>query len=111
MRSFEGRLDKKWFDHVKFGRKTVEGRLNRDKYAEIKAGDKIVFTCADEKVTVLVIGTATYASFKDMLETEGILYVLPGVENIDEGCDIYEKIYKDLYETEVVALRIWCLST
>lgn len=57
------------------GRKTVEGRLNKGKFAQLKVGDLLEFDETGEQLEVVNI--STYFSFQTMLEQEGLKHVLP----------------------------------
>jgi len=88
------------------GKKTVEGRLNKGKFASINVDD--VLELEPEKIRFSVIEKNIYRSFKEMIEQEGIENVIPDKNNIDEAVDVYYKFYTKEQEDEfgVVAIRI-----
>lgn len=86
------------------GLKTVEGRLNKGKFAEIEIGD--VLMMRPENKRFRVVGKRRYKTFKEMLEAEGIKNVLPDKNNIEEAAKVYKKFYKESEENKYGALAI-----
>lgn len=60
-----------YFDRVADGSKPVEIRVLDAKRARVGAGHYIRFTCESDQVTVRVRRVATYASFEELLDSEG----------------------------------------
>lgn len=85
-------LNQEYFNAIKAGIKTVEGRLNKPKFHTLKPGDPISFTCKEtgEVLTCTVTTLHTYPSFEAMLQSEGLTNMLPWAENIQEGVAVYE---------------------
>jgi ASC-1-like (ASCH) protein len=93
------------FDNVVLGKKTVEGRLNKNKFKEMKIGDILIINNLYEtKIT----GIAKYKTFTAFLTKEKIQKALPGVKNVKKGTEIYRRYYDDASEKEfgVVAIRL-----
>jgi ASC-1-like (ASCH) protein len=86
------------------GLKTVEGRLNKGKFAEIEIGD--VLMMRPENKRFRVVGKRRYKTFKEMLEAEGIKNVLPDKNNIEEATKVYKNFYKESEENRYGALAI-----
>jgi ASC-1-like (ASCH) protein len=86
-------LKQPWFDLIKNNKKTVEGRLNKGMFLNLKKGDNITFTNENEKLNVKISDIRKYKSFMDMIETEGIDKVLPTIKTVEEGANIYNKYY------------------
>lgn len=84
------RLNERWFDLVKKGVKTFEGRSIKK---EFKLGDVIEFTDMEgkESFTTEVTSIHIFKNFRKALEMLGLQKTLPGVESIEEGVDIYRK--------------------
>lgn len=104
-------LQRKYFDAIKAGTKTVEGRLNNSKFKDLKPGMQMSFTAADTKELIIctVKELNIYPSFKDMLEGEGVENMLPGVKDLEEGIKIYEGFpgYKEeVNKNGALAIRI-----
>lgn len=81
----------KW---LRDGVKTAEGRVNTEKYQKIKIGDEIVFT--DTKSEDFIRGTVVfkhkYATFEEMLKSEGVKNMLPFLNDTDleKGIQVYQ---------------------
>ena len=95
-----------WFDHIASGVKTVEGRLNKGKFAALKAGQ--VLSINDGALRCHVVKVEAFASFRHLLEQEGVRRVLPGVADVAEGCAVYQQFYSAEAQSEhgVVALHL-----
>jgi ASC-1-like (ASCH) protein len=78
-----------YFSFIKLGKKTVEGRLGKDKYFSLQKGDLIKIN----NLEVEVVGVTKYSSFKDMLITEGIENVIPDAKDLDGAVNVYYKFY------------------
>jgi ASC-1-like (ASCH) protein len=102
-------LRKEYFDGIKTGLKTVEGRLNNQKFIGLKSEDLINFTLvdSDEFIKCKIKEINRYLTFKEMLETEGVQNMLPGIESLEKAIQIYESFpsYKEKVK-EIGALAI-----
>lgn len=94
-----------YFTFIKEGRKTVEGRLHKGKFAEMEVGDHVL---ANDELEVKVIGKKVYTSFREMIEQEGIERVIPNANTIEEAEAVYYKFYTKEQEKEfgVLALEL-----
>ncbi|MBU4217056.1 ASCH domain-containing protein [Candidatus Parcubacteria bacterium] len=106
MKTISTNIQEPYTSFVVDGQKTVEGRLNRGKFAALEVGD--VMEMNDERTPFVVVAKNVYPTFREMLETEGIANVLPDQYDLDRGVDVYRKFYSEEEEKEfgVVALRI-----
>lgn len=97
-----------WFNLIKNGDKTVEGRLNTGKFMSLKTGDVIEWTCDNQKCNVMISYITKYRSFKEMLEIEGISNVLPVyyITSAEEGVKVYRQFYDELKERQHGVLAI-----
>jgi ASC-1-like (ASCH) protein len=88
------------------GKKIVESRLNKGKYATIQSGD--ILELEPEKITFVVVEKNIYKNFREMIEKEGIENIIPDKNNIDEAVDVYYKFYTKEQEDKfgVVAIKI-----
>ena len=84
------------------GQKKVEGRPSKesgDRYSQMKQGDKIIFTNADnnEQLPVVITFVHHYKDVQTMLENEGVENVLSSGKTIEQGVESYNKIgdYKE----------------
>lgn len=88
------------------GKKTVEGRLNKGKFALINIGD--ILELEPEKTQFKITEKNIYPNFKSMMEKEGVKNVIPDKNNIDEAAKVYYKFYTKKQEKKfgVVAIKI-----
>ncbi|XP_017975205.1 PREDICTED: uncharacterized protein LOC18602432 [Theobroma cacao] len=101
--NFELHVQEPFFTQLKDGLKTMEGRCAVGDYNRIASGALILFN----KCLVLEVQDVhRYASFFEMLEAESLAKVLPGVETIDEGIQVYRKFYSEEKEMSNGVLAI-----
>ncbi|KAI3703352.1 hypothetical protein L1987_73356 [Smallanthus sonchifolius] len=104
---FELHVQDPFFSQLKDGHKTIEGRCaggkNRVLIVSIQPGSLILF---NKCLLLQVQDVHWYASFSDMLAAEGVAKVLPGVETIQEGIQIYRKFYSEEREKSNGVLAI-----
>ncbi len=107
-------------DDIIAGRKTIEGRLKRSKFAEYKVGDIIklrrdhrdehgILRDGESNVArVRVIAIRRYATFLDMVTTEGFKKVIPSASTVEEAADKYDNYYstEDQMKYGVLAIEI-----
>jgi len=86
-----------WFTYIKTGKKTVEGRLNTGIFAGIKQGDTVEWYIVDtdQKVNTYVTFVHKYESFEQMIQTETLESVLPGIDTLADGVAVYDRIYRE----------------
>ena len=97
----------RWFNAIKNGKKTVEGRLKK-KFGHIKKGTTLVIRKNPESTNsknnsqndthvliVVVTDNVKYRSFEEYLLQEGLARTLPGVRSIEEGVNIYRSFYSE----------------
>ncbi|CAI9777052.1 unnamed protein product [Fraxinus pennsylvanica] len=89
---FELHVQEPFFSQLNDGLKTIEGRCAFGHYKQIKSGDILLF---NKCVMLQVQDIHQYASFREMLEAESLAKVLPGVENIEEGVQVYRNFYSE----------------
>lgn len=95
-----------WFTYIKQGRKKIEGRLNKGKFAELKVGDIINWENAGETVRTMLTRIGHYKTFADMITHEGLRNVLPDVKDLDAGVAVYRQFYSEAKEAEFGVLAI-----
>ena len=94
-----------WYNKICQKNKRVDGRCG-EKYNNISKGDKIEFSCKSKSCICLVTRVTHYPSFEQMLITEGLENVLPGIKTIEQGIKIYRAFYSETFEKEWGALAI-----
>ncbi len=104
-----------WFSLISLGLKSVEGRKNKGRFKEMKVGDIVEWTNNDfgpRSVLTKIIGKAEYPTFKEYLETEGLVNCLPTITDLEQGLGVYYKYYtkEDEKEYGVVAIRLEILN-
>jgi len=98
-----------WLKHIISGAKTIEGRLCKGKFETLTEGEILSINGI---LFPKVVAIRKYWSFENMLNAEGIDRVLPGVTNIQDGCDIYHQSYNKKEEDKygVIAIELEMLS-
>ena len=102
-----------WLRHIQEGRKNVEGRLNKGKFAEMAVGTILVIggksNSKAAKTVAVVTKIRKYVSFEEYLTQEGLANTLPGVKTIKDGVDTYHKFYSVEDENKYGVLAIHLL--
>ncbi|OAP06279.1 hypothetical protein AXX17_AT3G02680 [Arabidopsis thaliana] len=103
--NFELHVQEPYFTQLKDGLKTVEGRCAVGDYMRISSGAFLLF---NKCLLLEVQDVHRYTSFSEMLKVEGLAKVLPGVESIEEGVQVYRNFYSEEKErmNGVVAIRV-----
>ncbi len=104
-------LSEPWFSLISLGLKTVEGRLNKGRFQEMKVDDIIEWYNEDFKkrtVKTKIIEKIEYKTFEEYLEKEGLDKCLPGMPSLEYGLSVYFKYFSKENEEKygVVAIRI-----
>ena len=103
------KIDEKWFYLIQSGKKTVEGRLNRGVYKELKQGNYIRFVCnGGATCDATIVDIRHYKSFEEYLVNETLNNTLPSVETFEQGLAIYHQFYtrEDVAKFGVLAIEI-----
>jgi ASC-1-like (ASCH) protein len=102
---YELNVDERWLKYILNGKKTIEGRLNKNKFKLMRCGDIIIF---NEIIQKEVISVKYYNSFKEYLINEGIDKCLPDVININDGINIYRDFYsvEDEIKFGIIAIEL-----
>jgi ASC-1-like (ASCH) protein len=89
---------------IKEGKKTVEGRLAKDKYLQLKRGEVIQIN----GIKASVLSIKKYPTFKEMIKSEGIENVIPDIKELEDATNVYYKFYTKEEEAkyQVIAIRI-----
>jgi len=86
------------------GQKTVEGRLNKGKFADLKIWDYLKFEDIGEVLEV--VNLTSYPTFQSMLENEWLKHVLPWIQDIQKWVAVYHKFYTPDQEAKFGVLAI-----
>jgi len=99
-----------WFEYIKAGQKTVEGRLCKGKFSTLQPGTSmLIYLQSDEKqdsISVNIKRVTRHSSFASLLEKEGIDRVLPFYLNTDRGVEAYRAFYSQEDEEKYGTLAI-----
>lgn len=110
MKTIKKNVSEPWFSLIKLGLKTVEGRLNKGDFQNLRRNDIIIWTNDElgfiREFRVRITSIREFNNFKSYLETEGLNRCLPGIDNIDEGLKIYYRYFTKNQENEFGILVI-----
>ena len=105
MNVWESGRESRLLDDIIAGRKTIEGRLNRGKFAEYQVGDTVklrrdyrdkfdvLHDGMPDAVRVKVVAIRHYSDFLTMVEAEGHKTVIPYADSAREAADEYNRYY------------------
>ncbi|KAI3994668.1 hypothetical protein MKX01_027558 [Papaver californicum] len=103
---FEIDVQEPFFTQLRVGRKTIEGRCAVGDYNRIGPGSLLLF---NRCLLLEVQDVRRHPSFSELLKTESLEKVLPGVNTIEEGVQIYRNFYTEEKEKSNGVLAI-CVS-
>jgi ASC-1-like (ASCH) protein len=86
------KIDREYFYDIENGKKTVEGRVLKDKYKKINIDSIIKFVNrGDEKEKILckVTKIEKFENFAEMINNVGIKKLLPSISLGERGVEIY----------------------
>lgn len=107
-------------DDIIAGRKTIEGRLNRGKFAEYRVGDTvslrrdwhdergILHDGEPDACQVQIVAIRPYGSFLEMVTAEGFERVIPSATSAEEAAAEYDRYYstQDQQTYGVIAIEV-----
>lgn len=105
-------------DDIIAGRKTIEGRLKRGKFAEYKVGDiiKLRRDTRDAKgilhdgtldqARVKIVEIREYPDFLSMCKAEGYEQIIPYAQSSEEAASEYDKYYPAKSQSKYGVLAI-----
>lgn len=120
MKVWESGRESGLLDDIIAGRKTIEGRLNKGKFAEYAVGD-VVSLRRDYRdaagrlqdgepgvARVKIVAIRKYNSFLDMTKTENYKLVIPHATSAKEAADVYNTYYSadDQKKYGVLAIEV-----
>lgn len=97
-----------WFSYIKRGEKTVEGRLNKGSFTEMKVNDVVLWRNDNKSVKTKIISIHHHKSFENMLKSHSLKNTLPGIKTIKDGVNVYREFYskKDEQKYGVLAIKL-----
>ena len=97
-----------WFEYIKSGEKTIEGRLNKGSFQELKKGDIVHWKNVDNIIKTKIISIHHHKDFEKMLRAHRLYNVLPGIKTYKDGVKVYNKFFSssDVKKYGVLAIKI-----
>ena len=86
------------------GQKTVEGRLNKGKFKDLKVGDRL--SIGPDETLFIIKQINCYDSFRDMIIGEGVKNVIPDKNIVEDAEAVYYKFYTKEQEKEFGVLAV-----
>ena len=78
-------IDKKNFDALCDGRKSVETRAATEKYRRILPGDTLAITCGSEKTCKLVKSVTVFPSIELLFKEIPLQFVMPDAKDLEDA--------------------------
>ncbi|PIU75390.1 MAG: hypothetical protein COS76_01015 [Candidatus Portnoybacteria bacterium CG06_land_8_20_14_3_00_39_12] len=85
-------IKRPYFQLIKSGKKTLEGRIGYPSMSRIKKGDDVLLQTGGDEVKIKIIDVRKYESFREALEKEEIAQLLPDIKS-ENALELYERIY------------------
>ena len=94
-----------YFSFLKNGQKTIEGRLGKKKWLQLKKDENLI---VNKSLKLKIISITKYKSFEEMLIFEGIKNAIPDKKNLKDAVNVYRKFYsiEDEKKYGVVAVKV-----
>lgn len=91
----EFRVQQIYFDDITNGRKTIEGRLAKDKYLQLKPGERVRFsnTSGTQVLVKKVVAVHMYRTFEEAFSEQDYQKAIPSARNTAEAVRVYERFY------------------
>lgn len=89
-----------YFDQIKNGLKTTEGRIYDGKVLKFQQGDILIFSCTEDPsltVSCCITRLEKYKDFYTMLQSCGYKNCIPDADDIYQALDIYHQ-FPSYYE-------------
>jgi ASC-1-like (ASCH) protein len=120
MATWESGRESTLLDDIIAGRKTIEGRLNKGKFADYNVGDTvslrrdirgddgILRDGEPDAARVTIVAIRNYPDFVTMVTNEGFKQVIPNAASAQEAADEYNKYYslEDQKRYGVLAIEV-----
>lgn len=95
-----------YYNDIISGRKTVEVRIAKGQFTNIKPGDKIKFVCGPRSTIKTVSHATSYTSYGKLLLKEGIKNCLPDAPHLMAAIEIYNLLAPKTKEETVIAFGL-----
>lgn len=87
-------IKRPYFQLIKSGQKTLEGRISYPSMRHIKKGDVVLLRTGGDKVRIKILDVREYRDFKEALKHEDISRLLPGIKP-EDALKVYGRIYPE----------------
>lgn len=87
------RIKRRFYDLIKSGKKTLEVRVGYDAINRIQTGEHIRLETHTGSFEVRVSNIRRYRTFKEMLNTESWVHIVPDAKSREEVLSLFEQIY------------------
>lgn len=106
--NYREHLSEPWFTEISQGRKTIEGRKNKGRFANMKIGETIEWYNENKFCYCRITNVRYYPTFESYLLIEGLSKCLPMIKTIEDGINVYYQYYtkEDEEKYGVVAIEI-----
>lgn len=110
-------IDSVVLQKIRAGRKTIEGRLARGKFLDIKVGDVIsvredfyvdgvIANAKEDALHIKVVAIERFKDFRSMLQEIDFKKAIPDATTLDEACIEYLRFYSEASQKEHGVLGI-----
>lgn len=91
-----------YFDAIKAGSKTIEGRLAKQKYRSLKPGDSVIFYNSErtQSVAKIVVAVHVYPTFEAAFREQDFRKAIPAAKSVHEAMAVYEQFYTPKMQKE-----------
>ena len=98
-------IQEPYFSFLKDGQKSVEGRLGKEKWLQLKKDEILII---NKSLKLKIVKITKYKSFEEMLIFEGIKNVIPDKENLKDAVNVYREFFsiEDEKKYGVVAIKV-----
>lgn len=78
-----------YFQQIRSGLKTVEGRIAKEKFCSLREGQVLEFISENDRLYTRILELKQFPTFKHLLEHYGLKTCLPNLDCLEEGVKIY----------------------
>ncbi|MDP3954827.1 MAG: hypothetical protein Q8Q15_00500 [bacterium] len=83
-------VDRRVFEALKKGEKTIETRAATEKYRKIQKGDILCFVCGKDRSEKQVEEVTLFKSFGEMVKVINFKQIMPFINSIEEMRGVYD---------------------
>jgi len=95
-----------YFDYLKKGVKTIEGRKNSPKYQKLKVGNIVEFYCDNDSFFCKITQIDKYKNLREYLENNDLSNIIPNAKSIEEAEKIYRSFSDDIDDYEFLGIHV-----